>query len=68
VGRLAHDDETLRGLVVILLRNGSTVGRIACATDALARDAYRIAAGIRFRGENAAAWQAAEAEPLALAA
>jgi hypothetical protein len=68
VGRLDHHDETLRGLVVILLRNGSTVARILCSTSALAWDALRICAGIRYRVENGATWQAAEAEPFALAA
>jgi hypothetical protein len=69
VGRLvAHDDERLRDATVILTRNGATVGRIACASDALAWDAYRICAGIRYRQENGAAWQAAEAEPMAIAA
>ena len=53
-GRHAHDDERLRARVVSLLRNSSTVGRIVCATEALAWDAYRICAGIRYRSEFAA--------------
>jgi hypothetical protein len=65
VGRLDHHDETLRGLVVILLRNGSTVARILCSTSALAWDALRIAAGIRFRREDG---PALDALPLLLAA
>jgi hypothetical protein len=68
VGRLLHDDEHLSGCIVSLYRNGSTVARILCSTSALAWDALRICAGIRFRVENGAAWQAAEAEPFALAA
>jgi hypothetical protein len=62
VGRFAHDDERLRDAVVTLLRSGATVGCITCATDALAWDAYRLVAGIRYRQENGAAWQTAEAE------
>jgi hypothetical protein len=68
VGRLDHHDERLSDRTVSLDRNGSTVARILCSTSALAWDALRIAAGIRYRVENGAAWQAAEAEPMALAA
>jgi hypothetical protein len=60
VGRLDHDDELLRGVVVTLLRSGPTVIRIACATSTLAWDCYRICAGIRFRRENEAAYLASE--------
>jgi hypothetical protein len=63
--RKAHDDESLAGLVVILTRHRSTVGRIACASLDLARDAYRICAGIRFRREDG---PALDALPLLLAA
>jgi hypothetical protein len=52
VSRLAHDDERLLDRIVRLLRGGSTVARIACLTDALAWDAYRICAGLRFRRED----------------
>jgi len=62
VGRLGHDDERLRDAVVTLYRSGELVGRIVCASDDLAWDAYRICAGIRYRNEFS------EAEPLALAA
>jgi hypothetical protein len=62
--RHAHDDERLRDAVVTLHRNGATVGAIICADDALAWDAYRICAGVRYRNEFAAD----EAQPLALAA
>jgi hypothetical protein len=58
VGRLAHDDERLSDRTVSLDRNGSTVGRIACASLDLAWDAYRIAAGIRFRREDGPALDA----------
>jgi hypothetical protein len=47
---------------VITLFNGSPVGRIVCSDASLAWDAERIAAGTRFRRENAAAdseWQQA---------
>jgi hypothetical protein len=63
--RKAHTDELLSDLVVTLTRNGATVGRIACSTLDLAFDALRICCGLRYRRENAEAWQAAE---LALAA
>jgi hypothetical protein len=66
VGRLTHDDERLsRDAVVTLHRSGDLVGRIVCASDDLAWTAYRIAAGMRFRVEDGAAW---DAEPMALAA
>jgi hypothetical protein len=64
--RRAHDDERLRARIVTLHRNGATVGRIVCASDDLAWDAYRIAAGMRFRLEDGPAWQ--DAEPMLLAA
>jgi hypothetical protein len=65
IAPLDADDERLTpDRVVSLLRNSSTVGRIVCATEALAWDAYRICAGVRYRNEFAAD----EAQPLALAA
>ena len=60
--RRLHDDERLRDRVVSLLRNSSTVGRIICASEGLAWDAYRLAAGLRFRREDGAA--VTEALPL----
>jgi hypothetical protein len=65
VSRLRHDDERLLDRIVRLLRGGSTVARIACLTDALAWDAYRICAGLRFRREDS---PAADLPLLALAA
>jgi hypothetical protein len=66
VGRLGYDDERLRDRIVSLLRHGSIIGRIICATEGLAWNCYRICAGIRYRAENGAAWQ--DAAPMALAA
>jgi excisionase family DNA binding protein len=61
-----HDDERLLDRIVRLLRGGSAVARIACLTDALAWDAYRIVAGLRFRREDGPA--VVEALPLLAAA
>jgi hypothetical protein len=44
-----HDDEMLEGRCIVLKRGMSTVARIECATEALAWDAERICAGIRFK-------------------
>ena len=71
--RLEHDDERLTpDHVVSLHRAGRIVGTISCADAALARTAYRLCAGLRFKRESAAAWAASELaaldEPLALAA
>jgi hypothetical protein len=44
-----HDDEERVGLTVLIKRGGRVVGRIDCGTDALAWDAERICAGIRFK-------------------
>jgi hypothetical protein len=44
-----HDDETREGLTVLIKRGGRTVARIDCGTEALAWDAERICAGIRFK-------------------
>jgi hypothetical protein len=52
VSRLAHDDERLASRIVTLLRYGSTIGRIACATESLEWDAYRLVTGLRFRRED----------------
>jgi hypothetical protein len=60
VGRLDHDDERLRDAVATLHRSGDLVGRIICATSALAWDCYRLVAGIRFRRANEAAYLASE--------
>jgi hypothetical protein len=68
LGRKAHTDEELSDRIVTLYRSTAPVGRIICSTSALAWDALRIAAGIRYRRENGAAWQAALDEPMALAA
>jgi hypothetical protein len=73
VARHKYDDERLANMIVTLLSNGATVRRIVCASDDLAWDGYRIAAGLRFRLEDGAAeWAASELagtdEPLALAA
>jgi hypothetical protein len=59
-GRKAHTDELLSDRIVALDRNGSTVGSIVCASDALARTAEQICYGIRLRRSNAAAWAASE--------
>jgi hypothetical protein len=66
VGRLRHDDERLRDRIVSLMRHGSIIGRIVCATEGLAWDAYRLVAGMRFRVEDGPAWQ--DAAPMAIAA
>ena len=44
-----HTDEVREGRAVLLKRGLSTVARIECATEALAWDAERICAGIRFK-------------------
>jgi hypothetical protein len=44
-----HDDEERLGLTVLLKRGGRVVGRVDCGTEALAWDAERICAGIRFK-------------------
>jgi hypothetical protein len=44
-----HSEETREGRTVVVRRGLSTVARINCATEALAWDAERICAGIRFR-------------------
>ena len=44
-----HDDEVREGYTVLLKRGGRVVGRIDCGTEALAWDAERICAGIRFK-------------------
>ena len=44
-----HDDEVREGLTVLIKRGGKNVGRIDCGTEALAWDAERICAGIRFK-------------------
>jgi hypothetical protein len=44
-----HDDEEREGYTVLLKRGGRVVGRIDCGTEALAWDAERICAGIRFK-------------------
>ena len=44
-----HTDEVREGRAVLVKRGLSTVARIECATDALAWDAERICAGIRFK-------------------
>jgi hypothetical protein len=43
------DDEVREGYSVLLKRGGRVVGRIDCGTEALAWDAERICAGIRFK-------------------
>jgi hypothetical protein len=44
-----HDDEVREGRTVLLKRGGRNVGRIDCSSEALAWDAERICAGIRFK-------------------
>ena len=44
-----HTDEVRDGSAVLVKRGLSTVARIECATEALAWDAERICAGIRFK-------------------
>ena len=44
-----HTDEVREGRAVLVKRGLSTVARIECATEALAWDAERICAGIRFK-------------------
>ena len=44
-----HDDEVREGFVVLIKRGGRVVGRIHCGSEALAWDAERICAGIRFK-------------------
>jgi hypothetical protein len=44
-----HDDEVRQYLTVLLKRGGKNVGRIDCGSEALAWDAERICAGIRFK-------------------
>jgi hypothetical protein len=44
-----HDDEARQGLTVLLKRGGRVVGRLDCGSAALAWDAERICAGIRFK-------------------
>lgn len=53
VGRLDHDDERSRDQTVMILRHNATIMRLVCSTAALAFDAYRICAGLRFRRETA---------------
>jgi hypothetical protein len=65
VGRKTHTDEELSDRIVTLYRSTALVGRILCSTSALAWDALRIAAGIRFRREDG---PALDALPLLLAA
>ena len=65
---LRHDDERLASRIVTLLRDGSIISRIGCATETLAFDALRICAGIRYRAESVAEWLASEALPLFAAA
>ena len=48
-------DDELRNANVVTLFGSAPVGRIICADATLAWDAERIAAGTRFRRENAAA-------------
>jgi hypothetical protein len=72
VSRLDHDDERLSAATVILTRAGELVGRVLCASEALARTAEQICYGIRLRRSNAAAYLASEPAaldvPFALAA
>jgi hypothetical protein len=65
VSRLRHDDERLSQLIVTMLRDYLPVGRIICASEALAFDAYRLVAGLRFRREDT---PVAEAVPMFAAA
>lgn len=44
-----HTDEVRDGSAVLVKRGLSNVARIECATEALAWDAERICAGIRFK-------------------
>jgi hypothetical protein len=44
-----HDDEMREGLTVLLMRGGRNFGPIDCGSEALAWDAERICAGIRFK-------------------
>jgi hypothetical protein len=44
-----HDDEIRDGRSVLLKRGLATVARLECASEALAWDAERICAGIRFK-------------------
>ena len=44
-----HTDEVREGSAVLVKRGPSNVARIECATEALAWDAERICAGIRFK-------------------
>ena len=64
VGPLRHTDESLAAHVVSLLRDGSVISRIACATESLAFDALRICAGTDTAAESADEWLASEAIPL----
>jgi hypothetical protein len=44
-----HDDEERQGNTVLIKRGGRVVGRIDCGTEAIAWDAERICAGLRFK-------------------
>jgi hypothetical protein len=56
-----HDDERRLDSIVAVYCGSAIVARIICANAKLAWDAERICAGIRFRRENMAANEAAEA-------
>jgi hypothetical protein len=61
IAPLHHDNERRLDSIVAIYRRSMIVARIICANAALAWTAERICAGIRFRRENMAEAEAAEA-------
>jgi hypothetical protein len=65
IAPMRHDDERGLDCLVAVYRRSIIVARIICANAALAWDAERICAGIRFRRETIAENEAAAAVALA---
>ena len=61
IAPLYHDDERGLDFIVAVYRRSVIVARLICANAKLAWDAERLCAGIRFRRENIAENEAAEA-------
>ena len=61
IAPLYHDDERGLDSIVAVYRRSVIVARLICANAKLAWDAERLCAGIRFRRENIAENEAAEA-------
>jgi hypothetical protein len=64
VSRFRHTDERRASRIVTLLRDGSIISRLTCASESLAWDCERICAGIRYRAASVAEWLASEPPPL----